>query len=162
GRGVRDVVVELRRPWYLEGWRLLAQWNQLIGRVRGIGKSNLAAVTRTNSRGEFRFGGLAPAQYYLRTDFTNEQDATPINLHAGASVNSVKVLAPDTGFRRVTGTVVDRTGAPIRFAQVALIRAGVVPLYQMGPIDSEPFQNGVFEIIVPGPGRYVLLAETPG
>src|SRR5262245_15224896 len=32
----------------------------------------------------------------------------------------------------------------------------------MGAIDAKTFQNGVFQIIVPGPGRYVLIAEAPG
>src|SRR5262245_28605268 len=69
GRGVRNVTVELRRPWYLEGWRLLLGWNEVIGRVQGVGKSNRAGAVRTNARGEFSFEGLAPAQYYIRTDF---------------------------------------------------------------------------------------------
>jgi len=162
GRGMKDVVVELRRPWYLEGWRLLAQWNELIGRVQGVGKTNIAAVTRTNSRGEFRFDGLAPAQYYIRTDFINEDKATPVNLRAGANLNSVKIVAPDLRFHTVAGTVFDRGGVPVRFARVSVIQAGVNPLYRTRMSNLQTAESGAFEITVPAPGRYILLAEASG
>jgi hypothetical protein len=162
GRGVRNVVVELRHPWYLEGWRLLADWRELIGRVQGVGKTNLAAVARTNSRGEFRFEDLAPAQYYVRTDFIDEQRAKPINLRAGANASGVKIVTPASGFRKVTGAVLDGNGVPVMSGRISLMRAGVVPLYRMRTLDTANIQNGIFEIITPGPGRYVLLAEAPG
>src|SRR5262249_12908237 len=61
GQPLRNATVELRRPWYLEGWRLLGEWRETLQRVQGVGKTNRAAAVQTNARGEFQFTGLLPA-----------------------------------------------------------------------------------------------------
>jgi hypothetical protein len=162
GLGVRNVVVELRRPWYLEGWRLLLGWNELIGRVQGIGKSNRAGGVQTNGRGEFSFTGLAPAQYYVRTGFTNEATVRPINLHAGSIVNDLRIVIPDSGPLIVSGAIFDSAGAPIGFGEVSVVPSGIPPLYQRALIDEVPVRNGVFNVEIPIPGSYVLIARVPG
>jgi hypothetical protein len=158
GQGMKNVLVELRRPWYLEGWRLLEDWNGVIGRVRGIGKSNRAGAVRTNARGEFSFSGLAPAQYYVRTDFVHEAAAMPVNLHAGAVVSDVKLIVTDSGPLFVRGTLVDDSGSIVTLAQVIVVPAGISPLYQSVRIDAKPVRNGIFEVAVPEPGKYSLIA----
>jgi hypothetical protein len=155
---VRNVLVELRRPWYLEGWRLLEDWNGLIGRVRGIGKSNRAGAVRTNARGEFSFGGLAPAQYYVRTDFISEASAMPVNLHAGAAINDVEVILPDSSPHAVRGILTDDRGSMVTLAQVVVVPTDISPLYQSVRIDAKPVRDGTFQVIVPGPGKYFLIA----
>jgi protocatechuate 3,4-dioxygenase beta subunit len=162
GLGVRNVIVELRRPWYLEGWRLLLGWNELIGRVQGIGKSNRVGGVQTNARGEFSFSGLAPAQYYVRTGFTNEATVRPINLHAGSIVNDLKIVVPDSGPLSVSGAIFDAGGAPIALGEVLVVPSGIPPLYQRTRVDGSPVRNGVFDVEVPMPGRYVLIARAPG
>jgi protocatechuate 3,4-dioxygenase beta subunit len=162
GRALRNVTVELRRPWYLEGWRLLREWNELIGRVQGVGKTNRAGMVATNSRGEFRFAGLAPAQYYIRTAFTSEGTAKPINLSAGATVNDVTIVRPDSGPLLVSGVIVDAAGAPVALAELIVVASDIPPLYQRARVDQQPVRNGVFDVTVPGPGRYFLIARTPG
>lgn len=158
GQGIRNVLVELRRPWYLEGWRLLVDWNELIGRVRGIGKTNRAGATRTNARGDFSFAGLAPAQYYVRTSLTSEVTAKPVNLHAGATVSDVRIVIPDSGSHLVRGTVVDARGSIMALAQVIVTPSGVSPLYGSVRVDAKPLQNGTFAVTVPEPGKYSLIA----
>jgi len=164
GLPVRNVVVELRRPWYLEGWRLLSDWNQLVSRVRGIGKSNRAATMSTNARGEFNFFGLAPAQYYIRTPFSLEDSLAPINLHAGESVSDVRLVAPDPGEREIHGVVLAPDGTVATSARVAVLRPNVVPLYDNSTLDSDTLRrnsNGQFMLTVPRSGRYLLTATGP-
>jgi hypothetical protein len=162
GQGVRNVIVELRRPWYLEGWRLLLGWNELIGRVQGVGKTNRAGTVQTNGRGEFRFSGLAPAQYYIRTGFMDEGTAKPINLRAGAIVSDLKLVIPDSGPWHVSGAIVDASGAPVMQAELSIIRSDVPPLYQRASVDEARVRNGAFDVEVPVPGRYVLIARAAG
>jgi Carboxypeptidase regulatory-like domain len=163
GQPVRNVFVELRRPWYLEGWRLLVDWRQTIGRVQGVGKASLAGNAMTNGRGEFSFSGLAPAQYYLRTPFTSEETSTPINLHAGASVTDLKLTISEPRRRKIRGEVVDSTtGLPVRLAQITAFRRDAVPLYQGARVAAGGARNGVFEITLPDDGSYVLEAATIG
>jgi len=165
GRPVRNVRVELRRPWYLEGWRILSDWNQLIDRIRGIGKSNRAASVTTNSRGEFTFAGLAPSQYYIRTNFTDETTAEPIDLHAGAAILDVRIVTPDSGQRTISGTIFDANGVLASVAQVAVLRSNSVPLYSNSAIDAHTLRRqsqGQFRLDVPGPGKYVLVGIGEG
>ena len=162
GQGVRNVVVELRRPWYLEGWRLLLGWNELSGRVQGIGKTNRAGAVQTNNRGEFRFSGLAPAQYYVRTSFLDEGTARPINLRAGAIASDLKLVIPDSGSLHVSGAIVDARGAPVMQAEVSIVPSDIPPLYQRTRVDAARVRNGVFDVEVPVPGRYVLIARAAG
>ena len=162
GGGMRNVTVELRRPWYLEGWRLLLEWNELISRVQGVGKTNRAGAARTNARGEFSFEGLAPAQYYVRIDSRSGEVATLVNLHAGSSISDVKLVAPEIAPRLLKGMVVNEAGVPLQLAQVSLFPRGLVPLYQRGRIAEQTVENGALQLIVPGPGKYVLIAAAHG
>jgi len=162
GQGIRNVIVELRRPWYLEGWRLLLGWNELIGRVQGNGKTNRAGAVQTNSRGEFRFNGLAPAQYYVRTSFTNEKVEKPINLHAGAIVGDLNLVIRDFGSRHVSGVIVDAKGTSVVQAEISIIPSDIPPLYQRTRVDAARVRNGVFDLEVPVAGSYVLIARTTG
>jgi hypothetical protein len=162
GQGVRNVQVELRRPWYLEGWRLLVEWNELVGRLQGVGKSNRAGMARTNERGEFSFSGLAPAQYYVRTSFADESSLKPVNLRAGGIVDDVRIAAPDSEPRWVTGAVLDTDGSPLASGQVIVSRRDAVPIYQKARIAGGPIENGVFQLPLPGAGKYVLTAVASG
>jgi len=162
GQPMRNVVVELRRPWYLEGWRLLSEWNQLIPRVQGVGKSNRAGTLTTNSRGEFSFSGLAPAQYYLRTRFTDEESEPAINLRAGAKITGVKIVASESRERNIRGVILDTSGFAVRSAQITVLRKSV-PLYGDLRMDSQEIESGdrgQFTLTVPGSGRYLLVAAT--
>jgi protocatechuate 3,4-dioxygenase beta subunit len=164
GQPIRNVVVELRRPWYLEGWRLLSEWNQLIPRVQGVGKTNRAGTQATNSRGEFRFSGLAPAQYYLRTRFTDEESEPAINLRAGANITGVKIVASESRDRNIRGVILDTSGAAVRSAQIAVLRKSV-PLYGDLRMDSQGVESddkGQFTLTVPGSGKYLLVAAAAG
>ena len=160
GQGVRNVQVELRRPWYLEGWRLLVEWNELAGRLQGVGKSNRAGMARTNARGEFVFSGLAPAQYYVRTTLADESSLKPINLRAGEVVNGVQIIAADSSPRWVTGSVWTPTARLWVPDGSFASRLDVVPIYRRTRIAAGPIQNGLFELLLPGPGKYVLTAMT--
>ena len=165
GLPVRNVVVELRRPWYLEGWRLLSDWNQIVSRLRGIGKSNRAATMATNARGEFNFSGLAPAQYYVRTSFLDEDNLSPVNLHAGDRVTGLRIVAPELGEREIRGVVLSPNGTIMTNARVAVLRSGANPLYETSTLDTYTVRSnsgGGFRLEVPRPGRYVLIAAGPG
>lgn len=163
GQPVRNVTVELRRPWYLEGWRMIIDWRQTIGRVQGVAKTSLGGVTRTNGRGEFSFTTLAPAQYYLRTSFSSEATATPINLHAGANVTNIQLTVSEPRRHRLRGEVIDsRTGLPIRVAQINVVRRDAVPLYQSTRVATGAVRNGAFDIAVPDSGIYILEVVTIG
>jgi len=158
GQGVRNVQVELRRPWYLEGWRLLVEWNELVGRLQGVGKANRAGVVRTNERGEFTFSGLAPAQYYVRTNLADESTLKPINLRAGQIVDDIRIPAPQSSPRRVTGSVRDIDGSSVSEGQVSVTRRDAVPIYARPRVAAGLIENGLFELLLPGPGKYVITA----
>jgi len=158
GQGVRNVQVELRRPWYLEGWRLLVEWNELVGRLQGVGKANRAGVVRTNERGEFTFSGLAPAQYYVRTSLADESTLKPINLRAGQIVDDIRIPAPQSSPRRVTGSVRDIDGSSVSEGQVSVTRRDAVPIYARPRVAAGLIENGLFELLLPGPGKYVITA----
>jgi hypothetical protein len=158
GQGVRNVQVELRRPWYLEGWRLLVEWNELVGRLQGVGKANRAGVVRTNERGEFTFSGLAPAQYYVRTNLADESTLKPINLRAGQIVDDIRIPAPESSPRRVTGSVRDIDGSSVSEGQVSVTRRDAVPIYARPRVAAGLIENGLFELLLPGPGKYVITA----
>jgi protocatechuate 3,4-dioxygenase beta subunit len=163
GQPVRNVTVELRRPWYLEGWRLLIDWRQTIGRVQGVAKTSLGGMARTNGRGEFFFATLAPAQYYLRSSFSPESTATPINLHAGGNVTDIQLTVSEPRRHRIRGEVVDsRTGLPVRVAQINALRHDAVPLYQSTRAGTGAVRNGAFDITVPDSGSYILEVATIG
>jgi hypothetical protein len=159
GQGVRNAFVELRRPWYLEGWRLIADWQETLPRVRGVGLMNRAGGTETNARGEFSFLGLPPAHYYVRISATNDATATRIDLHAGENVQNVRVVSPLFVPRHVRGTVVSSgTGAIVQSATVSLVKRDAIPLYQTAVSGSALIRNGTFDVIVREPGDYYLLA----
>ena len=158
GQGVRNVQVELRRPWYLEGWRLLVEWNELVGRLQGVGKANRAGVVRTNERGEFIFSGLAPAQYYVRTNLADESTLKPINLRAGQIVDDIRIPAPESSPRSVTGSVRDIDGSFVSEGQVSVTRRDAVPIYARPRVAAGLIENGLFELLLPGPGKYVITA----
>ena len=165
GRPLRNVTVDLRRPWYLEGWRILVDWRETISRVRGIGKSNRAAITRTNGSGEFSFSGLAPAQYYIQTTPAKSIMDTPINLHAGATISNLDIVAGPTESdgrdRTIEGVVIDQsTGRRVESAQIRVFRPGVVPLYQNAQVEADSVEDGLFELSISAAGRYVLVATS--
>jgi protocatechuate 3,4-dioxygenase beta subunit len=162
GRPMGNVVVELRRPWYLEGWRLLREWRELIGRVQGVGRTNRAGTVRTNARGEFSFTGIAPAQYYLRTDGLNEASLSPVDVHAGANMTGIRVVVPELRPRTVRGQVVDESGGPVTTGQVVLLHRGAVPLYQGARLATAPVRNGTFVIVISRAGIYDLVAQASG
>jgi Carboxypeptidase regulatory-like domain len=165
GRPLRNITVDLRRPWYLEGWRILVDWRETIPRVRGIGKSNRAAITRTNASGEFNFSGLAPAQYYVQTAPAKSIVDTPINLHAGATISNLEIVVglteSDGRDRTIEGVVIDRsTGRRVESAQIRVFRPGVVPLYQSAQVEAGFVEGGDFEFSISAAGRYVLVATS--
>jgi hypothetical protein len=161
GQGVARVGVELRRPWYLEGWRLIADWQETISRVRGVGKTNRAAFSQTNERGEFRFSGLAPAHYYVRTTSTNDDDAPRIHLHAGADIQDVRLSLPQLYPRHVRGRVV-RSETVVDSATISLVRRGAIPLYQRAISGSALSRGGTFDLVVGEPGEYFLIVTDRG
>jgi hypothetical protein len=159
GEGVRNVVVELRRPWYLEGWRLLADWQETISRVRGVGRTNRAGFAQTNGRGEFHFEGLAPAHYYVRAVSKNDAEATRIHLRAGANIQNVRIVARQLQPRHVRGVVVrSGTGTIVDSASIAVVRRDAVPLYQNAVSASASSQGGMFDVTIREPGDYFVLA----
>jgi hypothetical protein len=163
GQPLRNVHVELRRPWYLEGWRLLGDWRETLPRVQGVGLSNRAASTQTNGQGEFRFVGLLPAHYYLLTPATHDSDAQRIDLHAGEKITNARVVMMQFEPHRIRGTVVIKgSGIRVNEATVSLVRRDAVPLYQDGASSTTHSRNGIFEIAVREPGDYFLRATGPG
>ncbi|HET9130634.1 MAG TPA: carboxypeptidase-like regulatory domain-containing protein, partial [Terriglobia bacterium] len=163
GQPLRNVTVELRRPWYLEGWRLIGDWRQTLQRVQGVGLSNLAGTARTNGRGEFRFSGLVPAHYYLRTTETHDADAPRIDLHAGENITNMRIVIKLFAPRRISGSVVIKgSGLPVNGATVYLIRRDAIPVYQDSVSSATNSKNGIFEIESDEPGDYFLRAIRPG
>jgi len=162
GLGVRNIAVELRRPWYLEGWRLLADWQETISRVQGVGKTNRAAVAQTDARGEFHFEGLPPAHYYVRTFSTSDAEAPLIHLHAGENIQDVKLLARPLQPRHVRGAVVrSGTGMLVPSATIAIVKRDANPLYQRG-VSTSVSRGGVFDLEVREPGDYFVIATERG
>jgi hypothetical protein len=163
GQPMRNVTVELRRPWYLEGWRLLGDWRETLQRVQGVGLSNRAASAQTNGQGEFHFIGLLPAHYYLLTPATHDADAQRIDLHAGENVTNTRIVIPQFLPHRLRGTVVIKgSGQPVNDATVFLVRRDAVPLYQNAASSATNTKNGLFDLIVREPGDYSLRAFGPG
>jgi hypothetical protein len=68
------------------------RYNEVVQRVRGVGKSNRAAAAQTNNKGEFQFRRTFPAHYYLRTTKTHDADAPRIDLHAGDNITNVRIV----------------------------------------------------------------------
>jgi protocatechuate 3,4-dioxygenase beta subunit len=163
GQALADIGVELRRPWYLEGWRLIGDWQTTISRVRGVGKTNSAGYTKTNGRGEFRFEGLAPAHYYVRTNPSNDEEATLVHLHAGETVQNLKIPVTLSQPRIVRAMIVQRgTGLPVTSAAVTVVRRDAIPLYQNALRSSPPSKDGLIDILLPSPGDYFLVATQRG
>ena len=163
GQPLRNVTVELRRPWYLEGWRIIGDWRETLQRVQGVGLSNLAASAQTNSQGEFRFAGLLPAHYYIRTPVTHDADAPRIDIHAGENLTNIRIVMRQFVLRRISGIVVMKgSELPVNDATVSLVRRDTVPLYRDTASSTTNSKNGIFEIAVREPGDYYLRATGPG
>jgi len=162
GQPLRNVTVELRRPWYLEGWRIIGDWRETVQRVQGVGLSNLAASAQTNNQGEFRFAGLPPAHYYLRTPATSDADAQRIDIHAGENITNIRIVTRQFVLRRISGIVVMKgSGLPVNDATVSLVRRDAIPLYR-DTVNSTNSKNGIFDIAVREAGDYYLRAAGPG
>jgi protocatechuate 3,4-dioxygenase beta subunit len=139
----------------------------------------------TSDTGEYRLWGLSPGQYYVSVNprsmggFTadnsddrsayaatfypgtaNLAEAQAVTIAAGQTASGVDIMLTLTRTSRVSGTVVDSTGQPLRMGGVVMAMqrstSGVMSS-QGGPIRSD----GTFVVSGLAPGEYTLRANAP-
>lgn len=170
GEPIPDAQVTPLRQQYISGRR----------RLMAVGRS-----ATTNDIGAFRLFGLTPGSYYLsvssrpmivmmndrsddRTGYaptyypgtSDVASAQRVTVAAGQTLNDINVSLVPTQTARVSGTVVDLAGQPVRMGAVmAMPRGGVMlPMPpSMGPIGPD----GTFTINGVAPGEYTLRAMMP-
>lgn len=170
GEPMPDAQVSALRQQYVSGRRRLMP---------------VSGFTTTNDIGAFRLFGLAPGSYYLsvslrpmfvmmndrsddRTGYaptyypgTNDvASAQRLTVAAGQTLNDINVSLAPTQTARLSGTVVDSSGQPVRTGAVMAMPRGGVTVSMMptvGPIRPD----GTFTINSVAPGEYVLRATMP-
>lgn len=169
GEPMPDAQVSALRQLYVSGRRRLMP---------------MGGIATTNDIGAFRLFGLTPGTYYLsvslrpifvtmndrsddRTGYaptyypgTNDiANAQRLTVAAGQTLNDINVSLAPTQTARVSGTVLDASGQPVRAGVVMAMARGGVMLAMMpavGPIRPD----GAFTINNVTPGEYLLRAST--
>jgi protocatechuate 3,4-dioxygenase beta subunit len=141
-------------------------------------------MATTNDIGEFRLFGLLPGQYYLsatlRTMFAgpfdtsddrsgyaatyfpgtpNMAEAQLLTIGIGETVSDLTVVLTPTRMARITGTVVDVDGKPVRQGSVMVMQRNNGGMFGMpgGPIRPD----GTFVVSGLSPGDYTVRAMIP-
>jgi protocatechuate 3,4-dioxygenase beta subunit len=141
-------------------------------------------MATTNDIGEFRLFGLLPGQYYvsatLRTMFAgpfdtsddrsgyaatyfpgtpNMAEAQLLTIGIGETVSDLTVVLTPTRTARITGTVVDVDGKPVRQGSVMVMQRNNGGMFGMpgGPIRPD----GTFVVSGLSPGDYTVRAMIP-
>jgi hypothetical protein len=135
----------------------------------------------SNDAGEYRLDGLPPGRYYLqvaaaRTGGDAERDrsarprqedyvtsyypgtadpsaAAPVEVAAGQTIDGLNIRVVKSNVTRVSGRVVNLTGATERFATVHLTSAGIAGIFGL---DATAGPRGEFEFRGVPPGAYAL------
>lgn len=170
GEPMPDAQVTPLRQQYVAGRR----------RLMPVGRS-----ASTNDIGAFRLFGLTPGSYYLSVTsrdlmvmMNNRSDdrsgyaptyypgtsdvasAQRVTVVAGQTLNDINLSLVPTQTAKVSGTVVDASGQPVRMGAVmAMVRGGVaLPMMpSVGPIGPD----GTFTVNGMAPGDYTLRATMP-
>jgi carboxypeptidase family protein len=140
----------------------------------------------TNDIGEFRLFGIAPGQYLLSAQFrgqmmsvgpitgdssgyavtyypgtANVADAQKLTIGLGGSVSDVTVMLVATRTARISGTVVDKEGRPVKQGSVMLAPRNQ-PFGPIGGGGGMIRPDGTFTINGVAPGDYTLRGMLPG
>jgi Carboxypeptidase regulatory-like domain len=139
----------------------------------------------TNDIGEFRLFGLAPGQYIVSASYRGQMmaigtttgdasgyaltyypgtanlgDAQKLTIGVGGSVSDVTLMLVPTRTARVSGTVFDGQGRPLRQGSVMLMsRNGNMGMMTAG---SSVRPDGTFTINGVAPGEYTVRGNLPG
>jgi hypothetical protein len=147
--------------------------------------ANAGRMAATNDIGEFRLFGLPPGQYFLSASYRNYQmpigpatgdasgyaltyypgtpnlgDAQKFTIGLGGSVSDVTVMLVPTRTARVSGTVFDSQGRPLRQGSVMLMSRNAAMMMTSGAGPIRP--DGTFAIGGVPPGEYTLRGNLPG
>ena len=147
GNGWPGMVYAIR-PFYEDGRRVLG--------AMSYGKSGVARSASSNKKGEFKFSGLSPGQYYICVSAGGQFCApAPIDLRAGGNVDGVKIHFVQRDFRSFQGPVINReTNRPVASARIAAVPMDAVPNPPTSPFRNSP---SPFTMTV-RPGSYFLVA----
>jgi hypothetical protein len=152
GVAVRSWRLLLIRPFYVGGQRVLGSLP--------TGKNGVVAMATTDNRGEYRFTGLPPGQYYIGDALGNfyagrAAEPAPIHLRPGEILKGVDLRVRATS-RTLSGRIVDVNGRRVPAAEIALVRrdsaaAATPPRFR----DTE----ASFSITTDSPASQLVLAK---
>jgi hypothetical protein len=155
---------------------------QRLQYVNGARRAVSTGGASTNDLGEFRLFGLAPADYYVSVtvragnpidDSTDRTGYAPtyypstpdlsaaqrISVSTGQTVTNIELMLVPTRVARVSGFLVDASGAPARGGSVS---ASLREMGFMGPPANGIVRpDGSFAISGLAPGEYVLRGTLP-
>jgi hypothetical protein len=177
GRPVKAIVTAFK-PWYMETWRILA-------RTQDQSKTGVVARVETNDRGEYRFQGLPPGQYYFISSSTSSiqignvkgytfssyygasrpaDETKPVNLDMGETVSGLNIVGDYMLRTTIQGQSIDRSsGTLVRPAQILMVRRGEMPEvlteYVPGPFSNLSPTGFTLSLL---PGAYVLTVFARG
>jgi hypothetical protein len=147
---------------------------------------NASRFASTNDIGEFRLFGIPPGQYLLSASYrgqmmsvgpttgdssgyavtyypgtANLADAQKLTIGLGGSVSDVTLMLVPTRTARVSGTVFDGQGRPVKQGSVMLMARS--PSNGMMPGGGGMIRpDGTFTITGVAPGEYILRGNLPG
>jgi len=146
---------------------------------------NAGRFASTNDIGEFRLFGIPPGQYFLSASYRGQMmtigpttgdtagyavtyypgtanlgDAQKLTIGLGGSVSDVTVMLVPTRTARVSGTVFDSQGRPVKQGSVMLMARSPSGTMPGGGGMIRP--DGTFTITGVAPGDYVVRGNLPG
>jgi protocatechuate 3,4-dioxygenase beta subunit len=146
---------------------------------------NAGRMATTNDIGEFRLFGIPPGQYFLSASFRNGQfsigpttgdtsgyaltyypgtpnlaDAQKLTLGLGGSVSDITLMLVVTRTARISGTVFDSQGQPVRQGSVMLMSRNASAMMPAAGGLVRP--DGTFSISGVSPGEYTVRGNFPG
>ena len=179
GRPQANISVSLVSPAFIRRSETQLENSQVRW---GYADSSLVAEVKTNDRGEFRFDGVTPGQYYLAAEalqldlpvpldvnryikkkvemtyfpgVTDPSKAAPVDLKAGASVGGLDFVITRFAFRTVHGTVTDEIGKIIKNATVLIIP---VDAFESRLANLQTASKGTFDFRYVEPNTYFAFA----